>query len=606
MLRAMGFLTALLLALGAPGSAFSQNVRVQVNQVAMERTAGKAAIVEYKGSAPGGTFQVVSGENVVLSGPLTELPSFTEWARGTRYFQADLSSLRTAGKYKIVARLGNETATSPEMTIADGALFSVAGPALVEYFKLSRHVDPIDKRIRIYGTDRFVDVSGGWKDAGGDTGKYLSHLSYANHFNPQQAGFAVWALAKSHELAANAFRRQNAEQALLVETAWGADFLVRMLSPEGFFYMTVFDKWGTDGAERVVTAYVGRDGVYTEQYQAAYREGAGASIAALARAARLFRDKASPGQFTSDQYLQTARRAFVHLEANNLKYVDDGKENIIDDYTALLAATELYLATGDPSFLEASRKRAQSLNGRLTEHGWFRSDDRQRPFYHAVEAGLPVVALAEYLRIETDPARTEATKATIDRSLRWQLEIDRKVANPYSYPRQVFRLYDFKRKRPYGEIKEGFFIPHNNETGYWWQGESARLASLAVAAVLGGKIVAPDKSQAFGVSSELANFVETQLAWTLGRNPYGMSMLYGFGVKNPPYAESAGDMVRGGVSNGITGSDKSAEGRGITFAPGPDSENWRWSEQWVPHVAWMLLAASATGGEQPCHCVPAP
>jgi hypothetical protein len=68
-------------------------------------------------------------------------------------------------------------------------------------------------------------------------------------------------------------------------------------------------------------------------------------------------------------------------------------------------------------------------------------------------------------------------------------------------------------------------------------------------------------------------------------------MLYGFGVRNPPGAESAGIMVIGGISNGITGA-LNDEGRGIVWAAGPDAENWRWIEQWLPHSTWFLLAAT--------------
>ena len=50
-----------------------------------------------------------------------------------------------------------------------------------------------------------VDASGGWKDAGGDNGKYLSHLSYANFFNPQQAGLTAWALARAYDAAPRRF-----------------------------------------------------------------------------------------------------------------------------------------------------------------------------------------------------------------------------------------------------------------------------------------------------------------------------------------------------------------------------------------------------------------
>ena len=108
-----------------------------------------------------------------------------------------------------------------------------------------------------------------------------------------------------------------------------------------------------------------------------------------------------------------------------------------------------------------------------------------------------------------------------------------------------------------------------------------------------GRIVSPDPKGAFGVTTDLATFAQNQIDWTLGRNPYGLCLLYGFGVRNPPHADSAGDMVVGGISNGITGAVDSDEGRGIVFAAGPDENNWRWIEQWIPHSGWFLVAASA-------------
>ena len=592
--RSLG-VAALLLAL--PSKALGDELRVQVNQVALEREGTKKAIVEYSGSDLSGRFEILQGERIVFSGELSELQAFDEWSPGTNYFEADFSALKDAGTYRVRAKIGQQSALSPEVRLADGALFSIAGKALVDYFRLSRHTDPKDKRIRVYGTQTYRDVSGGWKDAGGDNGKYLSHLSYANFFNPQQAGLAAWALSKSHELARPALTPQD-EAALIRESNWGADFLYRMVSRDGYFYMTVFDRWGIPNNERVITAYVGRGGYYTEDYHAAYREGAGVAIAALARASRLPANVGGGGQFSRSQYLEAATRAFAHLEQNNLRYVDDGKENIIDDYTALLAAVELYRSTRDAGHLQAARKRAENLSARMTTAGWFRSDDEGRPFYHAAEAGFPVIALTEYIDIEPERALGERAKSTVKQALDWQLAINKRAPNPYDYARQAFQLYDFDMLRRHDEVLEGFFIPHANESGYWWQGESARLSSLAAAAVLGGRIVAPDTNRTFGVAPGLASFAQHQMDWTLGRNPFGISMLYGFGAKNPPHADSAGSMVRGGVSNGITGSERSPAGRGITFAPGPDGENWRWVEQWVPHVAWTLLAASATSQSQ--------
>jgi len=102
----------------------------------------------------------------------------------------------------------------------------------------------------------------------------------------------------------------------------------------------------------------------------------------------------------------------------------------------------------------------------------------------------------------------------------------------------------------------------------------------------------PAGSANFGIRADLARSAQAQLDWVLGRNPYGISMLYGFGARNPPAApSSAGVMLRGGVSNGITGAPESEAGEGIAFANGPTENQWRWNEQWLPHGAWLLLAA---------------
>ena len=58
--------------------------------------------------------------------------------------------------------------------------------------------------------------------------------------------------------------------------------------------------------------------------------------------------------------------------------------------------------------------------------------------------------------------------------------------------------------------------------------------------MLGGRAVASDPRVAFGVHCDLAEFAQNQLDWTLGRNPFDMCLLYGFGVRNPPSADQRG------------------------------------------------------------------
>lgn len=564
---------------------------VHLDQVALERSGPKAAIVESTGDAAAGTFSVLIGGKVVASGELRPLPGFSEWGAGRRYFLADFSHLRQPGRYRLEVEVGDDHA-SAAVEVKDRALFSTIADSALAYFQSNRHVGDGDRRIRVFGTDRIVDVWGGWKDAGGDTGKYLSHLGYANHFNPQQASMVAWVLAYGAHARGDLYRNAGLYARVEQEAFWGADYLHRILDADGYFYTTVFDRWGTEGAERMVVGYEGEEGVYTAAYRSAFRAGAGMAIAALARASMLAQRSGRHGQFTGDAYLADAVRAYDHLKRFNVQYCADGRENIIDDYTALMAATELFHATGQSRYREDARLRAEALMARQGANGGFVSDGRSRPFYHAVEAGFPIISLAWYLDIETDPARQRRARDAIVLALRHQVGITRSVSNPYGYARQEFQLA--QGGRPAGAVREGFFIPHRNETGYWWQGESARLASLSAAMILGGRKVSPSDEGGFGLSREWAAFAQDQIDWTLGRNPYGISMLYGFGIRNPPtVAESAGDMVVGGISNGITGAVGSDDGSGIAFAPGPDPAQWRWVEQWLPHTAWMLFAAMA-------------
>ena len=59
-----------------------------------------------------------------------------------------------------------------------------------------------------------------------------------------------------------------------------------------------------------------------------------------------------------------------------------------------------------------------------------------------------------------------------------------------------------------------------------------------------------------------------------------------------PHSIDLGDLVQDGVLGLMDAAHRYDEGRGIIWAPGPDQENWRWLEQWLPHSTWFLLAAT--------------
>jgi hypothetical protein len=306
---------------------------------------------------------------------------------------------------------------------------------------------------------------------------------------------------------------------------------------------------------------------------------------AIAALARMSQWKKNGLYFTSQNYLDGAKRAFAHLLTNNTSYLYDGKENIIDDYCALMAATELWIATDSSLYRDQSRTRAQNLTARMSTPGYFIADNGTRPFWSACDAGLPVLSLVRYLDKESDAARRDAALATIKKALDYELSVTNRVSNPFGYPRQNFTYSN--------SVHEGFFIPQTNETGWWWQGENARLGSLATAAILGGRLVYP-VANAWGVKDSLAEFASQLVSWVLGCNPYSMCFMYGFGKNYPPVTSACfgHQSGKGGISNGITGKSGNGDGTGIDYNP-PNGDEWRFTEQWIPHAIRMLAATAA-------------
>jgi hypothetical protein len=412
--------------------------------------------------------------------------------------------------------------------------------------------------------------------------------------SPQQTPLVTWSLIKAGDVLKKPLEKWGLTDSLRSEAVWGADYIMRNLSPKGYFYMTIFSYFNKDPeARRVVGLHA--NSVTTDEYQCAFREGGGMAIAALARISRW---KVN-GDYTSAQYLDAARRAYAHLVVNNTKYDDDGKENIIDDYCALLGATELWIATDSAYYGDQARMRAGNLAARLTTAGYFRADDGRRPFWHASDAGLPVVALIRYLDKETDPARRSQTLAVIRQALQYNLRVTGEVGNPFGYARQTFLYKD--------SVKDGFFIPHDNETGWWWQGENARLGSLATAALEGRRVLGeqphgtgyPYTASLPAFSDSLSVYAARQYSWILGCNPYSMCFMYGFGAHNVPYMHSnfGHGSETGGISNGITGMEGNGDGSGIDFRTSDQGNEWRWTEQWIPHAAWFLQALTAMDSE---------
>jgi hypothetical protein len=165
--------------------------------------------------------------------------------------------------------------------------------------------------------------------------------------------------------------------------------------------------------------------------------------------------------------------------------------------------------------------------------------------------------------------------------------MDREVANPFGYARELVQDKT-------GARRTSFFFPHTSDAAPWWQGENARLASLAAAA----RLARPHYGDDPKFQEQLESFAANQLNWILGLNPFDSSMMYGVGRNNPQYMFFDSwefTNAPGGISNGITSGFKDEDGidYNLTYKQTGADNDWRWQEQWLPHTSWYMLAVAA-------------
>src|SRR5262249_50038676 len=270
---------------------------------------------------------------IVHAGRLAPLEAVEGW-KGRHFAAADFDAVDAPGTYVLALEGAWPPVSSRPFEVGEGLFGSQMLSDVVHYFKSQRCTglfDDADRRAPLVDTREPRDVHGGWYDASGDCSKYLSHLSYANFMNPQQTPLVTWTLLAGRDRLPP--QSKWLDERIVDEALHGADFLVRMQAPEGWFCTTVFDKWSKDEHQREICSYAPQKGLKSADYQAGFRQGGGMAIAALARAAGAPRD----GESTRTRYLGAAIRGFEVLEARNAEFLDDHAENLIDDYCALLA-----------------------------------------------------------------------------------------------------------------------------------------------------------------------------------------------------------------------------------------------------------------------------
>lgn len=592
-----------------PALLFAQSVKIVTNQVGYEADGPKKAIIvtDSKLNIPSFTLIDSKTNKVVYDGKAVYSGQVDKWKK-FQFWVLDFSPVITNGHFQLQALTPQGTVSSYPFVIGKNVLEQATLSDVIYYFKGQRSsglLDKADRYSHLQGKTDTIDAHGGWYDATGDYGKHLSHLSFSSYFNPQQISLTAYSLFKTYELLSKKpgtdYRQFN--RRILDEAMYGADYLCRMQAKGGSFYRSVGAPGpgklpqdraiGPEGKSYRIKVSKNDDSFKTKSeeqgwrsYQCSFRSGGGMSIAALAMASAY----TVSGDYSNADYLKAAENAFDFLDKNNVSMTNDGKENILDDYCALTAATELYKATKNEKYKAAAEKRALSLIGRLTTwknyKDYWRADDKDRPFFHPSDAGLPVVSLVYYYPYA--PTNTQSQiKAAIRRSMDHEFSITTEVNNPFGYSRQL-------TQDTLGNRRSAFFFPHGSDASPWWQGENARLGSEATAARLAAGLFTDDKAY----HDKLESFALDQLNWILGLNPFDSCMLEGIGHNNPTYGFFGTfeyTNAPGGIVNGVTSGFENEDDIdfNLPYSQTGKDADWRWAEQWLPHAAWYMLAIAS-------------
>ena len=575
-------------------------VRILINQVGYISGDRKRVIVESDGEKVD-VFTIIRDQDnkEVYKGDLVYYGRVERWNKG-EYLVGDFSSLSTPGSYKI--KVGNETERIEISEYLVSLRLISANTAFFKAQRSSGEWDSEDRHLSFSGPRKGeMDLRGGWFDASGDHGIHLSHLSHSTWYNPQQMGLSTYFFFRGYDyVEKKKFPSYTIlKKRMLDEGSWGADFLMRTHIPSGSFIRSIRRNEDLDhmdvikGTRSIGFDYHNSSDQFSEAktkdseivddtyYETSLRSGGALAIAALASAST---HEIISEDFSSQDYLKAAEEAYEYLVKYNNLYTNDGKWNFVDYYTVLLASTELYLSTKHEKYLLDSR----AWYRKMIEHTEVIKEGERRfeytpglPFHHASDEGLPILSLVFYGEVEKDESLSREAFRVAEEVMRHKVSITKERVNPFNYP--VEEVLDN------GCVKTQFFFPHNTTVSPWWQGENARLASLSAASYL---VSTHTEDESLKIDlEEMSTFT---LDWIMGQNPFDSSMIEGFGRNNPEYFFFNNyDYVNipGGIVNGITSMIDDEEGIDLVMEPRSDvSDNWRWAEQWIPHVSWFMFA----------------
>lgn len=566
-----------------------------VNHIGFEKSDYKIAVLESETEMTELNVWVEEENGDRFSVNVSGFHRIRDWSDAC-YCSLDFSHIQKPGKYRIAGIADGIRFQSEVILITGYFLHLRMVNASRIYFKSERASGEwlkADRSLSFQGKRKGkLDLHGGWYDATGDFGIHLTQLSHTAVYNPMQSLLPAYVCFDVAERMGGEKLRdcRILKKELLDEAYWGADYGMRLYR-EGSSFIRSVDRGEAfgDGWQRKIDyeyfhfsgheddqSYLAEE-IEDKNYETGLRSGAGLAVAVLAQAAG---QGGASGDFTCEEYLHTAQKAFDYLMENNERHVSDGSWNFLDWYCGLAAALELYKTTGAEEYLQKCRELERGMERyliRMEEGIWFTSCKKEL-YFHPSDEGFPLLVLIKYSQAESRKEDKKRVLKLLKEAFRHLISISQ---NPFGYA-----AFTWKKD---GKERNRCFFPHDTKAAPWWQGENGRIASLAAAALRFAGM-----KEAEEVKDKLILFAQRQLDWIMGCNPFDSCMIDGFGRNNIQYFfGNQYDFMNspGGICNGITARESDDSGLEFIMEPTKDcNDNWRWAEQWLPNGAWYLYA----------------
>lgn len=368
---------------------YRDTIFLRVNQVGYLENDTKAAIA-FSEAPVKGNFSVHNAKTGkrIFRGKI-ETSEVKAWGNFSHYYHLDFSEVKTPGKYYLELK-GNRSAT---FGIGSKHSYKDYHEELIGFMRQQRcgynpFLDMVchqrDGRT-MYGPmpdSTFIDVSGGWHDAG-DQLKYL--ITSSN---------ATARMLKAYELAPEKFgdkvdylghERPNGIPDVLDEAKWGLDWMHKMhYGPDMLFHQVADDRdhlgmkwpdkdssdygWGANSYRVAYFATGEPQGLWEYKSKATgIANLAGRSAAAMAIAARIWKNEFNDPVFAQKcenaalELYEMGKRQEGYQQGNSYgapyRYNED---TWADDME--WGAAELYKNTGEPSYLEDAKRYARMAN----------------------------------------------------------------------------------------------------------------------------------------------------------------------------------------------------------------------------------------------------